>query len=124
MITVQNHRWSVSSIRRSTMIIEWLTTKPLWSRWLQILAKFFSSSQQLELSVADRWEGSEGPPPPLILGRERRNDRREVQGLDPSLTMERWIVLVGQIKVKYETNTSLEIKLHKHETAITWHQKV
>ena len=81
------------------MIIEWLATKPLKSRWLRILAKFFSSPQQLELSVADLREGSGGPAS-LILGRERRNDRREVQGLDPPLTMEGWIVLVRQIKVK------------------------
>ena len=105
------------------MIIEWLATKPLKSRWLRILAKFFFSSQQLELSVADLRKGSGGPGP-LILGRERRNDRREVQGLDPPLTMGGWIVSVGQVKVKYETNTSLEIKLHKHETAITWYQSV
>ena len=60
----------------------------------------FSLSQQLKLSVADLCEGS-GDPAPLILVRERRNDRREVQGLDPPLTMEGWVVLVGQIKVKY-----------------------
>ena len=119
MISVQN-RFIHSSVNNNGVVGEQAAEIKMAADFGQVP---FSSSQQLKLSVADLWEGSGGPAP-LILGRERRNDRREVQGLDPPLTMEGWIVLVGQIKVKYETNTSLEIKLHKHETAITWYQRV